>query len=45
MLELHVELVSRRLLAAAFFGGHVTDETKAEVKRDLTKACARFHSL
>ncbi|HMY56704.1 MAG TPA: glutathione S-transferase [Pseudomonadota bacterium] len=45
VLELHVELVSRRLLAAAFFGGHVTDETKAEVKRDLDKGLRAFSQL
>ncbi len=45
VLELHVELQSRRLLAAAFFGGKVTDETKAEVKRDLDKGLRAFAQL
>jgi glutathione S-transferase len=36
-MELHVELVARRLYAEAFFGGKVSDETKQEVERDLTK--------
>ena len=36
-LELHVELVARRLYAQAFFGGTVSDETKQQVERDLAK--------
>ena len=45
VLELHVELVSRRLLGAAVFGGSVSDETKAEVKRDLDKGIRAFTHL
>ncbi|MBL9003677.1 MAG: glutathione S-transferase [Myxococcales bacterium] len=37
VLELHIELVARRLLGAALFGASASDETKAEVKRDLDK--------
>lgn len=36
-LELHVELVVRRLYAEAFFGGKVSDETKADVEKTLAK--------
>ncbi|MCC6611559.1 MAG: glutathione S-transferase [Burkholderiales bacterium] len=36
-LELHVELVSRRLHKQAFYGGAVSDESKAQVERELTR--------
>jgi len=36
-IELHVELVARRLYKEAFFGGKVSDETKREVERTLEK--------
>lgn len=36
-IELHVELVARRLYAEAFFGGKVSDETKRDVERALDK--------
>jgi glutathione S-transferase len=36
-LDLHVELVARRLYREAFFGGKITDETKAEVEKDLPR--------
>ncbi len=36
-IELHVELVSRRLHKEAFYGGKVSDESKAHVERELTK--------
>ena len=36
-LELDLELVARRLYGEAFFGGHASDETKAEVARLLRK--------
>jgi glutathione S-transferase len=36
-LELHVELVARRLHGQAFFGRAASDETKKQVERDLTK--------
>jgi glutathione S-transferase len=36
-LELHVELVMRRLYAEAFFGGKVSDETKRQVEKDLPR--------
>ena len=36
-IELHLELPARRLYAEAFFGGSVSDETKKEVDKLLTK--------
>jgi len=36
-LELHVELVVRRLYAEAFFGGKVSDETKQQVEKELPR--------
>jgi glutathione S-transferase len=36
-IELHLELVARRLYGAVFFGGQVSDETRKEVERDLAK--------
>lgn len=36
-IELHLELVARRLYKEAFFGGQVSDETKREVERALDK--------
>ena len=36
-IELHVELVSRRLHKQAFYGGTVSDESKAQVERELTR--------
>ncbi len=37
VIELHLELVARRLYGAVFFGGTVSDETRKEVERDLAK--------
>jgi glutathione S-transferase len=45
VLELHIELVARRLLGAALFGSTASDETKAEVKRDLDKGLRAFARL
>lgn len=36
-LELNVELVARRCLVAAFFGGKASDETKKRTQKDLVK--------
>ena len=36
-LDLHVELVTRRLYPEAFFGGKVSDETKQQVEKALPK--------
>ena len=37
VLDMHVELKARRLYTEAFFGGAVSDETKAEAKKDLER--------
>jgi glutathione S-transferase len=44
-LELHLELVARRLYGEAFFGGKVSDETKKEVERDLAKGVRGLKAL
>jgi glutathione S-transferase len=41
-IELHMELVARRLYKEYFFGGKVSDETKKEVERDLAKGIRGF---
>jgi len=45
VIELHMELVARRLYGAVFFGGTVSDETKKEVERDLAKGVRAFAKL
>lgn len=37
ILELHIELVARRLYRQVFFGGTVSDEVKQAVEKDLVK--------
>lgn len=44
-LELHLELVARRLYAGVFFGGTLSEETKKEVERDLAKGIRGFSKL
>jgi glutathione S-transferase len=44
-LELNVELVARRLYAEAFFGGSVSDETKAEVREKLAVGIEALNRL
>ena len=44
-LELHLELVARELYAEAFFGGKVSDETKARVRKLLARGAAGFAKL
>jgi glutathione S-transferase len=44
-IELHLELVARRLYREAFFGGTLSDETKKEVERDLSKGVKAFKRL
>ena len=44
-LELYLELPARRLYPEAFFGGSVSDETKAEVKAALHKGLAALRQL
>jgi len=41
-IELHMELVARRLYKEYFFGGKVSDETKKAVERDLAKGVRAF---
>ena len=44
-LEMHVELVARRLYGEAFFGGKVSDDTKKEVERDIAKGVRGLRAL
>ncbi|MBE0624073.1 MAG: glutathione S-transferase [Burkholderiales bacterium] len=45
VIELHMELVARRLYTQAFFGGKVSDEVKQHVERDLAKGVRAFRQL
>jgi glutathione S-transferase len=45
VLELHIELVGRRLYSEAFFGGSVSDEVKKQVEKDLVKGVRAFKQL
>lgn len=45
VLELHIELVARRLYGQAFFGGTVSEETKQQVRVDLDKGVRAFNQL
>jgi glutathione S-transferase len=45
ILELHMELVARRLYSQAFFGGTVSDEIKTHVEKDLAKGVRAFKQL
>jgi glutathione S-transferase len=45
VLELHVELVVRRLYTQAFFGGTISDEIKKHVEKDLAKGVRAFKQL
>lgn len=45
VMELHMELVARRLYGGAFFGATTSDETKKEVERDLAKGVRAFTKL
>ncbi len=45
VMELHMELVARRLYTQAFFGGTVTDETKQQVEKELAKGVRAFKQL
>lgn len=44
-IELHLELPARRLYAEAFFGGKVSDETRAEVEKLLKKGLRSLAQL
>jgi len=43
--DLHLELVARELYTQAFFGGQVSEETQASVRKRLTKGLAGFKRL
>lgn len=45
VMELHLELVARRLYPQAFFGGTASDETKKQVEKDLAKGVRAFKQL
>lgn len=45
VIELHMELVARRLYGALYFGGLMSEETKKEVERDLAKGVRAFSKL
>jgi glutathione S-transferase len=44
-IELYLELVARRLYKEAFFGGKVSDDTKAEVRQELDRNIPAFARL
>ena len=45
VMELHLELVARRLYRQAFFGGTISDELKAMTEKDLAKGVRAFARL
>ena len=45
MIELHLELVARRLYPGAFFGGAVSDGTKQATEKDLAKGVRALKAL
>ncbi|HTP62675.1 MAG TPA: glutathione S-transferase N-terminal domain-containing protein [Burkholderiales bacterium] len=45
VIELHLELVARRLYGSAFFGGTASDSTKQSVEKDLAKGMRAFKAL
>ena len=45
VLELYMELPSRRLYPLAFFGGTVSDDVKAQAKKDLERGVNAFKAL
>ena len=44
-IELHMELVARRLYGAVFFGGKASDETREQVQKDLAKGVRTLQRL
>ena len=44
-IDLHLELVARELYPEAFFGGQVSEDTKARVRKSLDKHIAGFKRL
>ena len=45
VIELHLELVARRLYPAAFFGGTISDGAKQAVEKDLEKGVRSLKAL
>jgi glutathione S-transferase len=45
IIELHMELVARRLYGGVFFGGTLSDSLKAGVEKDLAKGVRAFKAL
>ncbi|MEK6243171.1 MAG: glutathione S-transferase [Pseudomonadota bacterium] len=45
VMELHLELVARRLYSGVFFGGTVSDGTKQSVEKDLAKGVRALKAL
>lgn len=45
VMELHMELVARRLYGRVFFGGTLSDAAKAAVEKDLAKGIRAFAAL
>ena len=45
VMELHMELVARRLYGAVFFGGTISDDGKVSVEKDLAKGLRAFKVL
>lgn len=45
VMELHMELVARRLYGGVFFGGTLSDSAKAAVEKDLAKGIRAFAAL
>ncbi|HLX79580.1 MAG TPA: glutathione S-transferase [Burkholderiales bacterium] len=45
VIELHMELVARRLYGGVFFGGTLSDGTKQSVEKDLAKGIRAFEAL
>ena len=45
VMELHMELVARRLYPQAFFGGTASDEIRKHVEKDLAKGVRAFKHL
>ena len=45
IIELHMELVARRLYGGVFFGGTLSDAAKAAVEKDLAKGVRAFAAL
>jgi glutathione S-transferase len=45
ILELHMELVVRRMYGGLFFGGKLSDETRAAVERDIAKGVRALKAL